>query len=402
MHYRYVAYLPNAGLRKGVVEAASQDEALAEVKRRGFKPLRVNVARRLPSREDLFPSLFQVKSGDLARLARELSVMLSSGVNLLRALEMLEGASHDRIMRRTLASIRKTLDDGGSLSFALAQHPRTFSRLFVSMVEVGESAGRLTTALDQISDVLVREHEAKQKAMRTMMYPLAVMALSVITLAVLMTVALPSLVKVFDQLGTETPMMTRVAVGLGNGAREQFLNILLGVVGLAVVVALLQRNARMRYRIDAFKLKLPLFGKFIVMGEVARASRTLAMLLEAGVPLAGGIQLVTHGTKNQVLRRAFADAEESLMSGHGLAEAMKRHRVLPWLFVELVAVGEETNSLQRTVSEAAASYQKQFEQKLDSLLGMMEPMTTLMIGGIVGFIAFSMFAPIYSGLKALR
>lgn len=402
MQYRYVGYLPQGGVQKGTIEALTVADARAEVLRRGYKPLRVTPSHPLPTVEELFPSLFRVKTGALAHFARELSTMVGTGVNLLRALRLLQASSHDTVMKRTIGALNKTLEEGGSFSAALAKHPEVFSPLFVSVAEVGESSGRLPAALEQIADALMKEHEAKQKAMRVMMYPMAVMGLSLLTLAVLMTVALPSLVKVFDQMGTQTPLMTRVAIGLATGFREYILHLFVGVLLFLFLFHFVQRKPRVRYRLDALKVRAPLFGPLTILGEVARASRTLAMLLEAGVPLATALQLVSNGAKNQVLRRAFADAEESLMSGHALSEALKRHPVLPVMYVELITIGEETNSLQRTMQDAAAAYQKQFEQRLDALLGMMEPLTTLAIGAIVGFIALSMFTPIYSGMKAIE
>ena len=147
--------------------------------------------------------------------------------------------------------------------------------------------------------------------------------------------------------------------------------------------------------------RAPVMGSFIVSGEISRLSRTLSLLLEAGVNLAEALKLAIGGVKNQILRDVFLDAEDSLLTGHGFAERLKNHSILPSMFVELVTLGEQSNSLQKTMAEVAEAYQKQLDRQLDSLLGMLEPASTVVVGGIVGFIAFSMFVPIYSGLNAI-
>ena len=146
--------------------------------------------------------------------------------------------------------------------------------------------------------------------------------------------------------------------------------------------------------------RAPVLGSFIVSGEISRISRTLSLLLEAGVTLAEALKLAIGGVKNQALKNVFLDAEESLLTGHGLSDPLKNHPILPNMFVELLMLGEESNSLQRTMNDAANAYQKQLEQRLDSFLAMLEPASTVFVGGIVGLIAFSMFVPIYSGLNA--
>ncbi|MFQ5873206.1 MAG: type II secretion system F family protein [Dehalococcoidia bacterium] len=402
MQFNYVAYTIKNGLTKGRVEAADETEAQAEVIRQGYKPLSITPAWQPPALEDLFPSLFRVGTGELVRFSRQLATMLESGANLMRILEMLQAESGNRVMRRTLAAILKTLDEGGSLSAAMAEHPKIFNPLYVSIVEVGEHTGRLGMALEQMADILQKEHEARKKAMHNMMYPLAIIGLSMVTLFVLMTVAMPPLLSVFDQMDAEIPAMTRVAIALSGAAKAHFLKIPLVIVGTLVGFSLLRRIPRVRYLLDAARLRVPILGQFTITGELVRFARTVSMLLEAGIILSNALQLARSGCKNLVIRNAFIDAEESLIGGHGMAECLRRHPVLPAMFVQLVTIGEESNSLQRTMADAADTYQKQHEQRLNALLGMMEPASTVIVGGIVGFIALSMFLPIYSGISAIE
>ena len=402
MQFNYIAYSATQGKVEGRIEAADEEEARREIAQLGLKVLQLKPARQMPSREKLFPSLFKVSTGEKIRFFRQMAVMLGSGGNLMRTLQMLETESRNRVLQRVLGSIRQTLEEGGSLSMALAQHPLVFNELHVNIVEVGEHTGRLTPALEQMADILEKEHEAKQKAIKTMMYPMAIIGLSVLTLGVLITVALPPLLESFERLGADTPLVTRLAMGLVGGFLDHilliFLLLVIGVVGFVVG----RRSPRVRQVMDRVMLKAPLLGPLVLAGELSRFSRNTAMLLDSGVSASRSFQMGTSGCKNSVVRGVFASAEDSLMSGHSIADALRRSDVLPRLFVELITIGEESNTLQRTMRDSAAAYQKELDQRLGSLLGMLEPMSTVVVGAIVGFIAFSMFVPIYSGLEAIK
>ena len=401
MQYKYLAYNLDEGIIKGWVEARNAAEVRDELVEHGYKPLDVSTGWHPPTVEDLMPSLFKVGTGELVRFSRQLATMVTSGASLILTLEMLHSDSNSRGMKRTLTAIRKTLDEGGSLSEALAAHPKVFSSLYVSVVQVGEMTGRLGLALEQLSDILEAENEAKQKAIRTMMYPLAIISLSMVTLFVLMTVALPPLLAVFENMGAEIPAMTRFIVSAMAAFKEHFVALIVSAVVFFIGFKILRRIPSFRRAMAMAMARSPILGSFIVSGEISRLSRTLSLLLEAGVTLAEALKLAIGGIKNQILRDVFLEAEESLLTGHGRSDPLKNHSILPTMFVELVTLGEQSNSLQSTMSDVADAYQKQLERQLDSLLGMLEPASTVVVGGIVGFIAFSMFVPIYSGLNAV-
>ncbi len=184
--------------------------------------------------------------------------------------------------------------------------------------------------------------------------------------------------------------------------QENIVNLAIGLVGFILAFVIGGKFAKVKYLMDALKVKVPIFGSLLVASQIARLSRTSAMLLDAEVGLAAALQLARSGIGNVLIRKAFDDAEESLMSGHGIAEALARHPILPKMFVQLITIGEASNSLARTMSDAATAYQKEFDGRLNTMLGMLEPASTLVVGGIVGFIAMSMFVPIYSGISAIE
>jgi type IV pilus assembly protein PilC len=297
--------------------------------------LRVGPAKQLPALESLFPFLFSVAKGELIRFFRQLAVMLGSGDNLLSTLDILYLETRGKPMRHVIDSVRKTLVTGGSFSSALAQFPTVFDSVLVAMVAAGEHTGRLGPALDQLAEIIEKEEEAKKKAIKTLMYPMAIIGLSLVTLAVLITVALPPLLASFDQLGAEVPRMTRIALGLVSMVEENLLNVILGFLSMVISLRLLRSMPRARYLMEKGQLKLPFLGSLTIARELARFSRTITLLLEAGVSPSEAFQLAAKGCKNSVLQRAYADAEDSLMSGHGIAEGLKLHSLFPRVFVRL-------------------------------------------------------------------
>jgi type II secretory pathway component PulF len=253
-----------------------------------------------------------------------------------------------------------------------------------------------------MADILEKEHEAKQKAKRTMMMPLFTIGASGIMLVLMLTVLLPPLLSTFERMGANMPLVTRMAVAMINWVRGDLTTILGGLAVLVVAFAVMRRIPAMRHRMHSIQARIPLWGPIVIARELAVFSRTVGMLVEAGVSLTQAIPLAISGCKNLSMKRAFEAGEESLVSGHGLTTGFRGHSVLPKMWVELVMIGEESNTLGRSMNEMADAYQKELENRLGSLLAMLEPVSTLAVGGVVLFMALSMFLPLYSGLGALR
>jgi type II secretory pathway component PulF len=399
MEYRYVGYSLDEGIVKGKVEADNEATARTEITDPGYNFLEVKLTRQLPGIEDLFPSLFKISHKDLVRFTQQLAIMVRGGGSLQRALELLEAETHNRVLRRILGSIIKALDEGGSLSSAMAMHPTVFTPRFVSVVGAGEHTGRLAPALDQLASIMEKEQEAKQKAKRTMMMPMFTIGASAVMLVLILTVLMPPLLNTFERMGNDIPLITRIAMGLIGGVTNNMKMIVGGAIAIAALFWLSKRVSSLQYGLHMVQARAPILGPLIMAGELSQFSRTVAMLLQSGIPLATALPLGISGTKNLVVKQAFAAGEESLVSGHGLSEALRGHSILPKMWVELVMIGQESNTLGQTMNELADAYQKEVENRLGNLLALLEPLSTFAVGGIVLFIALSMFLPIYSGLN---
>ena len=375
MQYRYVGYTLQDGIIKGRLKADNQAEACGEIADYGYKLLEVSRCRQLPGMEQLFPSLCRIGGKDLVRFTQQLAIMVRGGGSLQRAMELLQMESRNRIMRGVLSSMIKILDQGGSLSSAMAQHSNVFGPRYVSVVGAGEHTGRLAPALDQLADTLEGEQDAKQKVKRTMMMPMFTIGAAAVMLLLMLTVLMPPLLSTFERMGNDIPLITRIAMGTMSLATENLKTGAIVIVGVFVLLLLAKRVKSISYGLHLIQVKAPILGPLILASELSQFSRTIGMLLQSGIPLA-----IT-GCKNLTLREAFLAGEESLVSGHGLSVALKDYPMLPKMWVELVTIGEESNSLAQTMSDLADAYQKELENRLGSLLALLEPLSTLAVGG---------------------
>ena len=401
MQYRYVAYTLDAGIVKGRLEAEDEQEARASLLDTGVKPLRISRAIQPPNFGKIFPSLYAVKEAELIAFGRQAATMLASGSNILRALELLEAEAKSRGMRKVMGAIKERVAAGDELSGALREHPLIFDEVFISLVEVGEYTGRLGQALEQLADIMAQQAEAKQRAIKTMMMPVFLIGSSFLMLGFMSFVALPPLLDTFRDMGVEIPLLTRIMTGATAFVVDNFIKLAIGTVTTIIVYKLLRRVPSAKFAIDVVKTRLPLMGNLTIASELGKFTRILATLLDNGVEFPSALALGMNSSKNEALRRAWEDADEALMMGHPVVEALQRHSVLPRMFIELVSVGEETNTLSRTMDELATAYQKQYEDRIEAILAVAEPVSTFAVGGVVLFMAMSVMKPILAASSAV-
>ncbi|MCH8206028.1 MAG: type II secretion system F family protein [Chloroflexi bacterium] len=399
MQYSYVAYNSREGVVKGRLEADTEEEVRSQVIDRGYKLLRTHPAWQPPSREKLFPSFYKVKDGDLIRFTRQMATMVASGAPLQQTLDMLQSESKNQVMQRIIGDVGKTVDEGGTLSFALGKHSDVFGPLFISIVQVGELTGSLAPALDQLAEMMEQARDAKQRVMSTLMMPVFNIGIAGLMVMVNIFVVMPPLFENFDE--AEIPFMMKMAIGLTDALKNHPIAIFGALMAIGGTLFMLPKIRAVSFWIDTVKLRVPMIGPFIVAGELARFSRTMGLLLESGVALADSLELAINGCGNAAVRREFARAQESLVTGHGLTEALRGNAVIPRMWVELANIGEQSNTLGQSMNDLAATYQKRVEDQLGTVLAILDPVSTLAVGGVVLFLAMSMMQPILAQMEAM-
>jgi len=395
MMYDYVAY--NQGkLLKGRASAPSPTELEENLGRQGYRLLSHRPTLRLPTLEEAFPSFFNPKRGEVIAFTRQLATLLECGIGLASGLNILKTQAKGRVFRRVLGTLLDELGQGESFSASIAKHPKIFNQLYCRMVAVGEKSGQLEQALRQVASYMEKQGLVAKKIGKAMTYPVMVLALAVLVTVVLVTVALPPMMGVFETFGDQLPATTRALIFITKGFSAynmQVLVVLAFVVPVSIVYG--RRVAGKRLR-DRILLKIPVLKSIVVTSEVARFARIVAMLLKAGVNMPDTMELVCQTSTNLVIKSALVEARKELLQGQGLSGPLGKSRLFPPLFIQMLVVGEETATLDSTLTSVADAYETEAEDKINAMMTMMEPLMTLAIACVIGFIALSMITPMYT------
>jgi len=401
MDYTYLGYTGDRQVVKGKVSAADERAAVDMLSNIGYRVVSIKQATSISA--TLFPTLSgmqaKVKPQEMVTFSRQLALLLESGVGIIQALELLEAQASDKILRRMLVKVLHDLRGGKSLSMAMAQHPNVFSKLYCKMINVGEQTGALETVLRNLAGYIERQSASMAKIKQAMMYPIVVFCLAIGVAAVMITVLLPPLIDMFGKLGGTLPLPTRMLLGTMGFLESYGLFVFVGIIALGVVGFLYSRTPNGRYNRDMFFLRLPLIGRLNLLTELSRCCRSLSLLFRSGLPLPEVMNLTIQATNNRVVAGALRQVEQGMLRGQGLAKPMTNKRVFLPLMVEMTRVGEETGNLDESLVVVAENFEIEADRRTQTLLGLIEPAMTIVMGLGIGFLALSVFMPIYSSLS---
>ena len=381
---------------RGTTEAASVTEVENLLWLNDYYIVRIRQATPAINWREQLPSLFGVKIQEVILFTRQLAVLLRSGISLIRAMTLLSSQVSNPLFRDDLDAIMKKVEGGSPLSEALAEYPLVFPEIYSRLVEVGERTGNLDQVLEQLADYLEKRESIVGRVRGALTYPLFLIAMAIGVVIILVNFALPGITGIFKEFGTELPWTTRLLLSITDFARS-YSGVVLGVlVGSAALFFVYQRTPDGQRTLHRLVLKLPLVGDIIIKGALASNTRSIAMLLRAGVPLPDIMDLTTTSIGNVALKQAFHDVREALLQGRGLASPMEQNPLFPRLACQMIRVGEETGSLDVVLDTLSEFYEKDVDRVITQLTGMIQPTLILVMGGIVAFIALSVITPMYS------
>lgn len=327
---------------------------------------------------------------------RQLALLLEAGISIITALELLQGEISKRTLRKILGQVIADLRSGNQLSVALAKHPRIFSPIYCRLLSVGERAGNLEMMLRQIADYMEKHTATAKKIKSALRYPMIAGIVAIVVVAVLITFVFPAFNQLYASLGTELPAISRIVFDSVGKLRSLGSYILLAALIAVGMVLFYARSAKGRYKLHELLLKLPLVGRVIHLNQLAGCCRNISLLYDAGLPLTEIMPLVIQACGNSVVAKALSDVQKDMTEGEGLSKPMQKNRLFLPMMVQMVKVGEETGNLNTALSAAAQSYETEADDRTNSLVGLIQPVMTLVIGMIVAFIALSLFSAIYS------
>jgi len=395
--YRYVAATNQGRLVKGIIKATNEVAAERFLIGQGYRPVNVEVAPSMFSLEEALPTLFRVKPRDVIIFSRQLATLLRSGISLLPALEILQGqVTTSRAFKKILGSIASDIGAGSSFSQAISKHPKAFNDIYCRTIAVGEQSGNLEIVLNRMADYHEKQGAVAKKISGALVYPMMIMGVGIVVVIVLMTVVFPKLLDMFTSLNVDLPLPTKILIAVTNFVSGNTLYLLIAAAVLAAVVLWLVKQPSGRRLLDRLRLSAPIIGPPTLMGELARFSRTTSVLISAGLSLQEVMEMIPQSSNNRVIRDALNQVNEGLMLGGGLSEPMSRIDIFPPLLVQMVAVGEESNTLDFTLGVVADFYEVTAEEKTSAMVGMIGPLSTIVIALGIGFIAISVLMPMYT------
>ena len=336
-----------------------------------------------------------IKPDEVVAFTYKFAGMCSAGLSIVRALDSLEGQSDNQAFRDVLADVRESVETGSTLKNAFAQHTNIFSEFFLGMVEAGESGGRLSSTLEMSAIYLERQLELKRKVKSAFAYPIVVGLMCLLVVSGLVVFVIPVFEKLYRKLNAALPMPTQLLISLSTVAREWWWLILLLVAGAVILVKRYPRNGRWRMRWDTFKLRIPVFGKLGRMVVVSRYIRTFAMLISAGVTLSEALEVASRVADNSKMTEISEKLQTSIETGNPVASSLRKHELFPPMIVQMAASGEEAGALAEMLNKGVDFLEKDIERTINALLVKLEPITTLVMGVVVGFILLGVYLPMF-------
>ncbi len=375
----------------GEIVSSNPQMARAALRRQGIQPSRLQ-RKRKPSASRLGGRL---KTSDIAFFTRQLATMLRSGVALVQAFDIVASGAEKRRMADLVRGIRNDVSAGESFATALRRHPAQFDTLFCSLVEAGERAGALEAMLHRIATHKEKTEGLRSKLRKAMVYPIAVICVALAVSGILLIKVVPQFEQIFAGFGAELPAATLLVIAISEFAQEWWLALLVSVAVLPAGFHAARRAAPAREAMDRLVLRLPIIGGISRKSAVARCARTMATTISAGVPLIEALNSVAASAGNSVFAREMHRICEEVAGGRQISAAMRTGRVFPAVVVQMIAVGEESGTLDDMLDRSAAYYEDQVDDTVESLTSLLEPMIMAVLGVLIGGLVIAMYLPIF-------
>jgi type IV pilus assembly protein PilC len=381
----------------GTLEAPSQQAVAAKLREMGYAPVSITEAKDSALSKDITIPGFakKVKTADLTVFSRQFATMINSGVSLIRSLNILSEQTENPKLAEIITEIRNDVEEGQSLSDSIAKHPDTFPKLYVAMCRAGETAGMLDSVLLRVADTMEKDLALKRKIKSAMTYPVVVLLMAVALTGVMLIFIVPTFVGMFESLGGELPLPTRVLLLMSAMLRNFWYIIMFVPIIAWQAFKQARRQENVRFQLDRIKLKAPVFGVLFHKIALSRFSRNLGTLLRAGVPILTALEITADTVNNGVIGNATNDVKLSVKEGESVAGPLAQHAVFPPMVVQMLAVGEETGAMDEMLVKISDFYDDEVTAMTESLTAMLEPLMIGVLGGIVGAMVIALYMPMF-------
>jgi general secretion pathway protein F len=404
--YEFTALTSTGKKLKGIIDADSLTAARQKIRGQGNYPVEINEtsARSVTTKAPLLSIQFnqRVKQQEIHIATRQLATLLGAGIPLVPALNGLIEQTENRSLKTVLAQIKDAVNEGNSLTAALTEHPRLFSKVYVNMISAGEASGSLDVVLDRLAEFGENQHALRSRVKAAMLYPLFMAVVGILVLFLLITFIVPSITSVFAGSKQALPLPTLILIGISSFLKQFWWAVLFVVLAVIGGIRWHIGTPAGRRQWDQLKLSLPGIRDLSIKTSSARFARTLASLLQSGVSLITSLQIVKNIVDNVILADSINEACDELEKGKSLSQFFRGNKYFPPMLVQMMAVGEQSGTLDKMLAKAADSYEKEVEVKILALTSMIEPVMILSMGLVVSFIVVSILLPIFEMNQLIR
>jgi len=386
---------------KGTMEAASREELAEKLRKMGYMPSNIRETLSGIKLETFSDRLQRIKVENIIIFNLQLANMIDSGLTILSSLDTISKQIENKKLKEVIGEVSRSIEAGSTFSDALAKHPRIFSKLFINMVRAGEASGNLDTVLKRFSIYVEQQEDLRQQIRSALFYPVILLIAGIAVIIFIVSFVMPKFVDIFARANVALPLPTQILYGVGVALKKFWYLIILasGVILFAIKTYL--RSEAGRLQCDQLKLKVPVIGPLVRKVIVSRFSRTLATLVDSGVPILQSLDIIRDVVGNEVFSRVVKNVCDSVEQGQKLAQPLKISEEFPADTIQMISVGEETGKLGNMLNKIADFYDTAVGYSVKKLTALVEPVFIIIMGAMVGFIMASMLLPIFDMVKTI-
>jgi type IV pilus assembly protein PilC len=396
--FSYTARALNGKLKTATIDAATREEAVAQLRRQRLTVVKVDEESKRQK-----PGGGKIKMRDIVIFTRQFSTMINSGLPLVQALDILAKQSENKTLQEVTRAVVFDVESGHTVADALRKHPKAFNDLYVNMVAAGEAGGILDTILMRLAVFMEKNDVLIRKVKGAMIYPAVIMSVAAIAITVLLIFVIPVFENMFGSVGLALPLPTRIVIGLSKFLRGWGgLGTVLGIIGSVFAIKNYYKTANGKLVIDRALLKFPVLGDVLRKSAVSRFTRTLGTLISSGVSILDGLEITAKTAGNRVIQDAIMASRSSIAGGDTIAAPLAKSQVFPPMVISMIAVGESTGGLDEMLAKIADFYDEEVDAAVSGLLSLLEPVMIVFLGIVVGGMVIAMYLPIFDMINAVQ
>lgn len=392
--FEYIGRDRSGKARKGKITSAARKDAVMVLREKGIAVSDIVELETTVFNQEISIGN-PVKTQDFVIYLRQFSTLIIAGVSVAEATKILAQQTESKALRKALMNVEEELRSGKPLSVAAANHEKIFPPMFINLVQAGEATGNLDETLDRLAVYFEKQHYTRQKVKSALTYPIAIAIIAIAVVIFLLTNIVPTFASMFMQFDAELPAITKTVLGISEWVQSFWWLMLLILAGIVIGIMLILQKPSSKYYFDYAILKVPIFGKLVQKSVIARMTRTLSSLFKSSVPILEALVIVEKVVMNEVMNRVLKESRTSLEGGKSLSAPMKQHWIFPPLVTQMIAIGEQSGSLDLMLEKISDFYEKEVDATADALKGLIEPIMIILLAGMVGLIVLSIMVPMF-------